>query len=121
MPLRMIIDSGAVESANVALVGARALDPPEVDFIAASGIHDNADAALADVDCVYVAFDLDVLDPSEARPFMPEPAGMTVDEAERQLRDLAARGSVVGAGFTGGTPDPENVAVVERLAAALGL
>lgn len=121
MPLRMIIDSGAVEPANVALVGARSLDPPEVAFIAATGIRDAAGDALAEVDCVYVAFDLDVLDPGEARPFMPEPDGMTVDEAERQLRDLAGRASIVGAGFTGGTPDPENVVVVERLAAALGL
>ena len=121
MPLRMIVDSGAVAPANVALIGARDLDPPEVDFIAASGIHNTADGALQDVDCVYVAFDLDVLDPSEARPFMPEPDGMSVAEAERQLRDLAGRASIVGAGFTGGTPDPENVVVVERLAAALGL
>ena len=52
---------------------------------------------------------------------MPEPDGMTVDEAERQLRELAGRATIVGAGFTGGTPDPENIAVVERLAAALGL
>ncbi len=102
-------------------IGARNLDPPEVDYIAAAGIHDTAARALDDVDCVYVAFDLDVLDPAEARPFMPEPAGMTVEEAERQLRDLAGRATVAGAGFTGGTPDPENILVVERLAAALGL
>ena len=37
------------------------------------------------------------------------------------LREVASRARVVGAGFTGGTPDPENVVVIERLAAALGL
>src|SRR5919197_285211 len=39
MPLRMIIDSGAVHPHDVALVGARNLDPPEEEFIAQSGIH----------------------------------------------------------------------------------
>jgi arginase len=121
MPLRMIVDGGAVDAGHVALIGARNLDPPEVEFIQANGIRDAAEDVLHDVDCVYVAFDLDVLDPAEARPFMPEPAGMTVDEAEAQLRELASRATIVGAGFTGGTADPENVAVIERLAAALGL
>ena len=46
MPLRMLIDGGAIDATNVALVGARNLDPPEVEFIAAAGIHDNADAIL---------------------------------------------------------------------------
>ena len=121
MPLRMIVDGGAVDATHVALIGARNLDPPEVEFISASGIRDNAEGVLRDVDCVYVAFDLDVLDPAEARPFMPEPAGLTVDEAETMLRDLASRATIVGAGFTGGTPDPENIPVIERLTAALGL
>ena len=39
MPLRMILDSGAVDPDDVALVGARALDPPEEEYIASSGIH----------------------------------------------------------------------------------
>jgi arginase len=121
MPLRMIVDGGAVDAAHVALIGARNLDPPEVEFIGASGIRDAAEDVLHDVDCVYVAFDLDVLDPAQARPFMPEPAGMMVDDAEARLRDLASRATIVGAGFTGGTPDPENIPVIERLAAALGL
>ena len=121
MPLRMILDGGAVDAANVALVGARNLDPPEVDFIRESGIHSGPEGVLGDAACVYVAFDLDVLDPGEARPFMPEAAGLTVREAEAMLRNLAAAATVVGAGFTGATPDPENVTVIERLAAALGL
>ena len=41
MPLRMLIDGGAIEPHDVALIGARNLDPPEVEFIAAAGIHDN--------------------------------------------------------------------------------
>jgi arginase family enzyme len=121
MPLRMIVDSGAVEPEHVALVGARNLDPPEVEFIRASGIQTSPEAVLADIDCVYVAFDLDVLEPGDASPFMPEPAGLALGEAETRLREIASSARVVGAGFTGGTPDLENVVVIERLAAALGL
>lgn len=121
MPLRMILDSGAVEAADVALVGARSLDPPEAAFIARSGIHDLPEAALANVDCVYVAFDLDVLEPEPAVPFMPEPDGLSLEQAERLLRETAARATIVGAGFTGATPDAANLAVIERLSAALGL
>ena len=39
MPLRMVIDDGAVLPRNVALVGARNLDPPEVEFIESAGIQ----------------------------------------------------------------------------------
>ena len=66
MPLRMIIDGGAVDRAATSpLVGARNLDPPEVEYIAAAGIHDDLQAVLDRVDCVYVALDCDVFEPSE--------------------------------------------------------
>ena len=119
MPLRMIVDGGAVEPERVALVGARNLDPPEQEFLQASGIRDSPAEATRDVDCVYVAFDLDVLDPADARPFMPEPEGVTLEQAEAELREIAATARIVGAGFSGGTGDPQLVPVVERLAAAL--
>src|SRR6186997_2910460 len=66
MPLRMILDSGAVASADVALVGARNLDPGEAEYLARTGIDDSLERALAGVDGAYVALDLDVLDPGEA-------------------------------------------------------
>src|SRR2546429_7306370 len=62
MPLRMLLDSGAVEPEDVALVGARDLDPPERDFIHASGLHTGkhaVDRALNGADGVYVAIDAD--------------------------------------------------------------
>jgi len=119
MPLRMIVDGGAVEPQRVALIGARNLDPPEEEFLRTSGVRRTADDALADVDCVYVAFDLDVLDPADARPFMPEPDGMRLDDAERELRRIGSAARVVGAGFSGGSSDAGLVPVVERLAAAV--
>jgi arginase len=120
MPLRMLIDGGAVRSEDVALVGARNLDPPEVEFIERAGIHDTVDAVLDTVDSVYVALDCDVFEPSELAVFMPEPGGPTLAQVERQLGSIRASGSVVGAGFTGLAADAGNVEKLERLAAALG-
>jgi arginase len=120
MPLRMLIDDGAIDARDVALVGARNLDPPEVEFIAAAGIHDNAEAVLERVDCVYVALDCDVFDPGELSVYMPEPGGPTVAEVEKLLCRLRDRGVIVGAGFSGLAPDPANVEKLERLSTALG-
>jgi arginase family enzyme len=124
MPLRMILDSGAVAPDDVALIGARALDPPEEEYIAASGIH-TGDAAVAKaldgVACVYVAVDVDVMEPSELSVFMPEPDGLSLAEVEQILRDADERASVLGAGFTGLSFEPSNVEPLTRLAAALRL
>jgi arginase len=120
MPLRMLIDRGAIDPQDVALIGARNLDPPEVEFIAAAGIHDDAEAVLSRVDSVYVALDCDVFEPSELAVFMPEPGGPTVAEVEKLLCGLRDRGAVVGAGLTGLAPDPANVEKLERLCTALG-
>ena len=124
MPLRMLIDAGTVELDCVALVGARALDEPEHAFIAASGIQTGEGAAervIEKVDCVYVALDADALDARDVASFMPEPAGIPLDEAERLLVHVAERATVVGAGFSGLAPDERNVAPLARLAVALGL
>jgi arginase family enzyme len=120
MPLRMLIDRGAVDARDVALIGARNLDPPEVEFIAEAGIHDEAEAVLERVDCVYVALDCDVFEPSELSVYMPEPGGPSVADVERLLCGLRDRGAVVGAGFTGLRPDPANIEKLERLSTALG-
>ena len=124
MPLRMLLDSGAVDPADVALVGARNLDPPEVDFISSSGLRTGEDGigqALDGVGCTYVALDVDVLEPSEMSVFMPEPEGLSRREIERLLRLVAARTKVLGAGFTGLTFEPANIEPLAGFAAALGL
>jgi arginase family enzyme len=120
MPLRMLIDGGAVDPQDVALVGARNLDTPEVEYIAAVGIHDNVEAVLERVNAVYVALDCDVCDPGELTVFMPEPGGLTVAELEELLGSLRGRVTIAGAGLTGLAPDPANVEKLERLCTALG-
>jgi len=121
MPFRMILDERMVATQDAALVGDRNLDPPEVDYLTATGIDDSLDRALDGVDGVYVAFDADVLEPAEAHVWMPEPHGMSVDDAESLLREIVAGAPLVGMGVTGLLPEPENVPVVTRLLAAVGL
>jgi arginase len=124
MPLRMVIDAGAVEPQHVALVGARSLDPPEAEFIAAAGVQVGEDAvarALEGADAVYVALDGDVVEPGELAVFMPEPGGMRLDEVEALLREVAAATRVAGLGFTGLVRDRANEPKLARLAAAAGL
>jgi arginase len=124
MPLRMLIDAGTVGAYDVALVGARNLDPPEQEFIDASGVHTGVGGIGRAIDgcaCVYVALDGDSLDPTEVRSFMPEPGGLKIDEVEAVFTDLRERSTVLGAGLSGLAPDPGNVEPLTRLCKALGL
>ena len=123
MPLRMVLDDGAVLAEHVALVGARNLDPPEAEFIEASGIQTGVGAierALRGADAVYVAFDADSVEPGEFAVFMPEPGGLRLAEVEELLRDIASRTRIAGLGLTGLVHDPANEPKLARLAAALG-
>ena len=121
MPLRMLLDGGAVAAEDVALVGARNLDPPEVDFMAETGIDDDVERALAGAERVYVALDVDVLAPAELSMFMPEPEGPSLGEIESLLREIVTRVTLAGAGITAALPDPSNEPKLARLASALGL
>jgi arginase len=120
----MLLDSGAVDVDDVALVGARNLDPPEEEFIRASGLNvgeEGIERALAGAGCTYVALDVDVLEPSEMSVFMPEPDGLSRQDVERILADVAGRTKVLGAGFTGLTFERSNIEPLKGFAAALGL
>jgi arginase len=125
MPLRMLVDGDIVAPDDVALVGARNLDPPEEEFIAAHGVHTGEagiERALDGADAVYVAFDTDVLDPDDdVVSFMPEPGGLTVVEAAAMLRRVAAQRPLAGAGLSGLAPAPGNTESLTRLTSALGL
>jgi arginase len=120
MPLRMLLDRGTISPDDVVLWGARNLDPPEQEFIAAAGIGDDPGDLLERAQAVYVALDCDVFDPGELAVFMPEPDGPSLDEVEQLLARARESGRLVGIGFTGLAPDPANVEKVERLAAAAG-
>ena len=124
MPLRMLLDAHAVRPDDAALVGARALDPPEEAFLATSDVHVGEFAlerALSGVDAVYVALDADVLDPREVASFMPEAGGLSVAHAERLLWTVPQLADVAGAGFSGLVDEPANLEPLGLLGAALGL
>ena len=121
MPLRAALDEGSVRPVDVALVGARNLDPSELAYVSKRGIDGDVGRALDGAGAVYVALDCDVLDPGEISCFMPEPEGPSVVEVERILRHVAAAGlPVAGLGLTGLRPDAD-VGTLTRLARALGL
>jgi arginase len=115
MPLRLLIESGAVAASDVALVGARSLDPPEVDYILQAGIRREPDGL---PDRVYVALDCDVFAPGSLDVFMPEPGGPSLADLEPIL---AAIGQPVGVGLTGLVASERNVELVSGLVRALGL
>jgi len=118
MPLRMAIDEDSVATADVALVGARDLDPPEQAYLAEHDIDDDLGRALDGTTAVYVALDVDVLEPGAAPIFMPVPGGLEVTDVERILLELSATSHVAGLGITGLTPgvDPALLAGFASLA-----
>jgi arginase family enzyme len=124
MPLRMILDSGAVDPQDAILLGARSLDPPEREFVASIALRTEAaelEQALEGTEGAYVALDVDALEPGRIHPFMPEPGGLPLGEAEELLRRIRERTPVLGAGFSGLAAEPANVEPLTRLALALGL
>jgi arginase family enzyme len=123
MPLRMLLDSGAVAPVDVALVGARNLDPPEEEFIAAVGLGTGpqaCDAALEGALGLYVAVDFDALAEGDVAAFMPEPGGLGLAEVESLLASLREKAPVLGVGFTGLLPEQQNLEPISRLTRALG-
>jgi arginase family enzyme len=124
MPLRMLLDAGAVDAEDVVLLAARNLDPPEREYIASIGLRthpDDISQALEGTEGVYVALDVDSLEPGEISPFMPEPGGLSLAETEKLLRRVQREAPVLGAGLSGLAAEVSNVEPLTRLCAALGL
>lgn len=120
MPLRTVIEEGEVAVGDVALVGARDLDPPERAYVDAHGLDDDLGRTLDGVDAVYVALDLDVLEPGPVPCFMPVPGGLRIEEVEAVIRRARELAPVAGLGLTGhvaGAPP----ATLARFAVAAGL
>ena len=113
MPLRMLLDGGDVRPADVALLGARNLDPPEEAYLAATAVRRELEGL---PDRVYVALDCDVVEPGELDVFMPEPDGPRLDELERLLGSIP---EPLGAGITGLVPSERNESLLPRLVRAL--
>ena len=130
-----------LDDRNLIHVGARDLDPRELDVIESSPMariqvedlrRNGAEAALEGalreisgrVDQVYIHMDLDVLDPSELKANdYAAPGGLTVAEMVDVVRATARHLRIAGAGLTAYDPDqdPEGrgLGIAERLLAAV--
>jgi len=120
MPFRMILDDGHARVEDSCLIGARSLDPPEQEFIVTRGLATEL-GSLDDVAGAYIAFDCDVLDPSQIDCFMPEPDGISLDRGVAVVEQVASRTTILGMGLTGLAESPGNPARLRRLLDAAGL
>jgi len=65
-------------------------------------------------------FLVNVLDPSEVDVLIPEPDGISADELEALMSDLASRTRIAGMGVTGLLATERNAALATRMLAAAG-
>ncbi|MFD0683327.1 arginase family protein [Actinomadura fibrosa] len=123
MPLRQIVGADPelladplgvrpLSEDRVLLVGARDLDPPEVDYLASSQIGrctvNELDASLLPEGPVIVHIDVDVVDSRHVPGLrFPVPDGCTPDELSAALRRLTATGRVVALDLACTWHDPE--------------
>ena len=113
--------SPALEAAEVALVGTRAIDPAEqaaIDRGLATQTHDVATALRGATD-LYVHVDLDVLDPTQFPGLnYPEPGGLSIPDLVHALESLGGF-NVVGAGITECVGSPDQVEVLAPVIASI--
>lgn len=145
MVLRAIIGDGPpgltlddpVAPSRVVLVGARAFDPADEEFVAQEGIRAISASGLSDAnvlvdavretgaDAVYVHVDVDALDPAfVAGNAHPEPFGIVPTELTVALARLRAEFPLAGATITGYAPASlatasDDLGVLLRLVGAL--
>jgi arginase len=138
-------EAPSVRELDAGLFGGQVLDETESRMLAASGVAQFGSGMLADaagqaavaawaatvatrIDAWYIAFDLDALDASGRWAVaMPEPDGLSLDDAVRAIRTIASSGApVIGFGATAAMPredadmDATTAAVVALTEAALG-
>jgi arginase len=138
-------EAPSVRELDAGLFGGQVLDETESRMLAASGVAQFGAGMLADdagqaavaawaatvaerIDAWYIAFDLDALDASGRWAVaMPEPEGLSLDDAVRTVRTIATSGvPVIGFGATAAMPrddgdmDATTAAVVALTEAAFG-
>jgi arginase len=127
MALAMVLGEGwsalreglaTVPPDRVALIGARALDPAEDDFLARKRIR--RDNLSLPVESVYLHIDLDVLDPSEGRAnSWAAPDGLSVAELERAVDEICTRYDVRAVSITAYDPKFDRRGNIARVGASL--
>lgn len=111
-----------IAAERLVLVGTRAFDDAEAEFVATAGIRTispdelTGDALISAIEAtgassVYIHIDLDVLDPAEISGIgYPEPFGPTVATVVQAIKDVKSRFTLVGAGIAEFAPASEEQA-----------
>lgn len=108
-----LVPSPALRPDQVALIGTRAVDAGEAEYIAQAGI--GGVDTVADDAVVYVHVDVDVLDGITSVGY-PEPDGLSPAALVEQVAALAARHEIVGLCVTEYAPaDPRDEEMLARL------
>jgi arginase len=105
-----VVATTAVPPQRVHLHGARDLDPAEVDLLAEHGVRRDLPAEGP----VFIHLDLDVLDPTVMPAAFPAPGGLSWDELDALLAELAGRCEILGVEVTCAPPGH-----ADRIAATL--
>lgn len=126
-----------IDPANVAVVGARNLDPGEKELMRDAGIavfsmpvidrygigaviERAVEIASRGTDGIYVSFDLDVVDPVDAPGVgTAVPGGLTIREAHLALEHIAATGLLAGLDLVEVNPILDRANMTAELAAEL--
>ncbi len=131
--------SPAVDPTKIVIVGARDIDPLEVDLLRANGVIVLSMAVIdrygiakvmerairvagADTDGIYASFDLDVMDPSIAPGVgTPSAGGLTVREGHLAMELLSASGRLLGLDIVEVNPVLDERNTTAELAVSLSL
>ena len=95
MPLRALIDDGTIRAEDVALIGARSLDPPEEEFIDGRRRPPGRASTRPSTGPMWStspSTSTCSIPDDEVRMFMPEPGGPSAAEVEEILRSSDRRG-----------------------------
>jgi arginase len=116
---RSIPGFAPVHGERITLVGARDLEDAEVALLDELGVRRELSSAMGS-EGVYLHFDLDVLDPSEAvwNQWAP-PDGMSVDEVREVVARVRQSSAVRAAGIASYDPDADGDGRAARAAAAI--
>ena len=123
-----IEDLRPVPAENAILVGARDMEPTEVDRVTASALRradaDTLEAALDElatrVDAVYVHIDLDVIDPSVGRAnVLSVEGGLDASQLEQALAAVSSRFEIAAAALTAYDPSQDPEQRIPKIAATL--
>jgi arginase len=137
----ILVNAGGINGSKLplrdtALVGARSIDPGEAEFLGAhpeilvirpetlrAGFADALRPLLGrvrDLDALYLSFDLDAVDPTEAPGVTtPVEGGLTTQEAVDLVRALADTGRIVAGDVVEHLPSRDQEGRTARLAACL--